>query len=45
MNPNIIDPLPAGGMTWGGKTRGPAINAGSGVGANFAPAYVRFTKA
>lgn len=28
MNPNIIDPLPAGGMTWGGKTFGPAINAG-----------------
>lgn len=28
MNPNIIDPLPAGGMTWGGKTQGPAINAG-----------------
>lgn len=28
MNPNIIDPLPAGGMTWGGKTHGPAINVG-----------------
>ena len=27
-NPNIIDPLPAGGITWGGKTQGPAINAG-----------------
>ena len=28
MNPNIVDPLPAGALTWGGKTQGPAINAG-----------------
>lgn len=28
MNPNIVDPLPAGAMTWGGKTQGPAINMG-----------------
>lgn len=28
MNPNIVDPLPAGALTWGGKTQGPAINVG-----------------
>ena len=28
MNPNIVDPLPAGAMTWAGKTQGPAINVG-----------------
>lgn len=28
MNENIVDPLPAGAMTWGGKTQGPAINVG-----------------
>ena len=27
-NPNIVDPLPAGSLTWGGKTEGPAINVG-----------------
>ena len=28
MNPNIVDPLPAGALTWGGKSQGPAINVG-----------------
>lgn len=28
MNSKIVDPLPAGAMTWGGKTHGPAINMG-----------------
>lgn len=27
-NPNIIDPLPAGAMSWTGKTQGPAICMG-----------------
>lgn len=27
-NPNIVDPLPAGALTWGGKSHGPAVNVG-----------------